>query len=103
MPDLYLRFADPDQAVSCLQTVGIQVEQGGALPVDGADFALDLVFGTGVIQQPTGEFIQMADDPIAIMAPLPGYHVNLRWRGETVPDGFVPYLIQPQSPALLWV
>ena len=42
--------------------------------------AVDLV---GVIQRPTGEMLDSPDGPVPVLAPVPGYHINL---SERIPE-----------------
>jgi hypothetical protein len=106
MVDLYLRFADLHEASATLGAIGVQLGEGGSMPVDGTtggmDFALDLVFGSGIIMLPTGQSVDTPTGPANVMQPLPGCHLNLRWRAVSAPAVLTPYLVQPQTPALLW-
>lgn len=95
MLDLYLCFDDRTEAVSALQAIGIDDGEGG-FPVDGTSggiaFALDLVFGNGTLSG------QVSGDA----APLPGCHVNLRWRDTEPPLALAPYRLEPATPAVRW-
>ena len=95
MLDLYLCFADHAEAVSVLQDAGIGDGQGD-LPVDGMAggdaFALDLLFGTGVLLEFDGGSV----------VELPGCHVNLRWRTEGAPQALLAFLVAPATPAVRW-
>lgn len=43
--------------------------------IDGA--CVDVI---GVIQRPTGEMLDSPDGPVPVLAPIPGYHINLSER-----------------------
>jgi len=96
MLDLYLGFADHTEAVSVLHAIGIG-DGDSDLPVDGIGtggvaFALDLLFGTGMLSA------QLNGDA----APLPGCHVNLRWRDAEAPLALSPFVLAPVTPAVRW-
>lgn len=104
MLDLYLKFDDRDQAETVLAELGI-IAEDGVMPVDGlsADgtrFDLDVVFGTGIIRKETGETIETDFGPVAVTEPVAGYHINVKWRGEMIPDCLVPFHRVPASPAV---
>lgn len=85
---IYLRFSDEAAAVSEFAPWS----SDGTIPpyVDRA--AVDVV---GTIQRPTGEVLQTEAGEIPVLAPVPGWHVNL---SERVP-GLVPYEVDaPATP-----
>ena len=67
--------------------------QDGAMPAYIGSVAVDVV---GVIQRPTGEVLQTEDGEIPVLAPVPGWHINL---SESVPE-LAQYEIEaPAAPA----
>ena len=95
MLDLYLCFADHAEAVSVLQSIGV-IDVEGSLPVDGSAggvaFALDLLFGNGVL----------LDEGGGNAGPVPGCHVNLRWCDAELPPALSPFRLAPVTPAVRW-
>lgn len=93
--DLYLRFSSEQVAYEQLLAAGLlqEVEEGYA-PVDAS---VDYI---GVIYKPTGKMI---DDEQPEMAPLPGWHVNVRLSADkTCPNGLKGFIVAPSSPVRVW-
>lgn len=86
MNDIYLKFPDQQTAEAML------VEYTGSVDV------------IGVIYRPTGEMLLGEDGEYPEMAPLDGWHVNVR--GE-LNDALVallgPYAVTPAHPVRVWV
>jgi len=79
--DLCLKFTDKEQAIEVLSTY----------------YALMDVVGT--IYKSTGNIIE--DNPE--MAPIDGWHVNLRGTLTTVQvEALTPFIVVPQSPVRVW-
>ncbi len=53
----------------------------------------------GVIQEPSGKTIKTADGLVPVMAPIPGWHVNVR--GDEV-EGLTKYQVFPSAPVRGW-
>ncbi|WP_302131620.1 hypothetical protein [Comamonas thiooxydans] len=51
--------------------------QAGGIPSTIGMVAVDVV---GVILRPTGEMLDSPDGPVPVLAPVPGYHINLSER-----------------------
>lgn len=66
----YLRFPTESAARSALDRWIVD----GGLPAYIGAVAVDVV---GVIFRPTGELIQTQDGEVPVMAPVPGFHINL--------------------------
>jgi hypothetical protein len=104
---LFLRFADPSEAFAVLETIGILCPVGETgtlcLPCDGealgTRYAIDLLFGSGMLHHATGETAAFEGEAITLTEPRTGFHINLFWDGPT-PDELRPYLVHPQSPAV---
>ena len=99
MTDLYLSFPDEATAKSILYRIeGAQEATDEAPAVEGYEvpnFAnIDTI---GVIYKPTGNTLQGEDGPYPEMAPIAGWHVNVRLVGE---DGtaLLPYSVTPTTP-----
>jgi hypothetical protein len=105
MHEYFLKFADRAEAEAVLGSIGI-VPVDGTWPcsgeVDGNRFDLDVVFGTGILWRATGE-TAVSEGPdgsyeYQVAAAVPGYHINMRWRGEA-PAGLMAYHLVPDNPA----
>jgi hypothetical protein len=60
------------------------------------DYALDVV---GTIYRPTGETTTVDGLTVPVMAPIPGWHVNVRvLSGDPVPASFLPFEVFPATP-----
>lgn len=81
MNDIYLKFPDQQTGEELL------IEYIGSVDVIGA------------IYRPTGEMLLGEDGEYPAMAPLDGWHVNLR--GE-LPDELAPYVVTPAQPVRVW-
>ena len=93
--DLYLRFSSEQVAYEQLLAAGLlqEVEEGYA-PVDAS---VDYI---GVIYKPTGKMI---DDEHPEMAPLPGWHVNVRLSPDkTCPEPLQSAVVSPVAPVRVW-
>ena len=53
----------------------------------------------GVIYKPTGEMLLGEDGEYPAMAPIEGWHVNVR--GPEAPE-LEPYLVEVKTPARVW-
>jgi hypothetical protein len=55
----------------------------------------------GVIYQPTGEMLQGEDGEYPEMAPIEGWHVNVRLIDEDA-DALAPFAVTPTNPRRVW-
>ena len=101
--DYYLRFPDEASMKAAFGTTEDKTDHGTIVthPVV-AHMAVDIV---GLIYAPTGETHKILgpggeeiDAPV--MAPLEGWHVNLR--GEALPEHLLAFVVEPQNPARVW-
>jgi len=67
--------------------------EDGAMPAYIGLAAVDVV---GIIQRPTGEVLQTVEGEIPVLAPLPGWHINL---SESVPELATYEIEAPGTPA----
>lgn len=108
--DLYLRFTDADAANAALLAAGLLTETQALLDADGnvlipAGYApvnatIDTV---GTIYKPTGNTIttDMGEQPE--MAPLDGWHVNVRLSADkTCPESLQSAIVSPVTPVRVW-
>ena len=96
--DLMLRFADEAEATEQLAAAGLLVEtQESAGYAPGA--SIDTI---GVIYKPTGNTITTSMGEQPEMAPLPGWHVNVRLKADHLVPGLNPYRVAPLHPVRVW-
>jgi hypothetical protein len=90
--DYYLKFDSEAAAKAVLYRV--EGEEGNEI----ANYsAIDLI---GTIHKPTGTMLQSDDGEFPEMAPLDGYHVNVRLIDEA-PE-LEPYRVFPSTPNRMW-
>lgn len=100
--DYFLKSADEAELLDLLSAAGV-VLIGSDAPVLVPGFALDLI---GRISKPTGEKIMVDGIEVDAVAPIPGYHANLR--GELAPEQkailrAVLLSTVPSSPVRVWL
>lgn len=86
MIDYTLRFADADECNAALFD--------GEMPKYAA---VDVI---GTIWKPTGKMLQTDEGEVPQMAPVPGYHANVRHTAEA-PELDV-WAVQPKNPVRMW-
>jgi hypothetical protein len=80
--------ADPEQ--------GIEASEG----TEVANYAnIDTI---GIIYKPTGEMLQGEDGEYPEMAPIEGWHVNVRLVGGEDADALAPFVVEPKTPVRVW-
>lgn len=84
MIDRYLRF-DSEAAFSSLQLVS-----------KPGSFDINVI---GIIELPTG---RINGDGAPILAPIPGWHVNLRCLPDTDLDSLSAFIVTPEHPQRVW-
>ena len=89
----FFRFPDEATGIAALDAAGLVNEDGGYITASH-NHALDVI---GTISR-GGEW---DEDGNVITPPevLEGWHVN--YRGE-VPDGWLPYVVTPETPVRVW-
>jgi hypothetical protein len=99
--DYFLKFADEAEANAVLFTEQTNVDGDVVETVLVPKYAaVDVI---GVIWKPTGNVLPALDgsgDAVPEMAPLEGWHVNVRHTDE-VPE-LAPYQVFPVTPARMW-
>lgn len=86
---VFLQFIDKAAAVAAFSFWS----GDGVVPAYAGRAAVDVV---GVIQRPTGEVLQTEDGEIPVLAPLPGWHINL---SDSVPELAQFEIEAPATPA----
>jgi|LakMenE07Oct09ns_1017277.scaffolds.fasta_scaffold02652_1 hypothetical protein len=122
MIDYYLKFKDQAEAENVLSNLSflteIENEDEGVVLVSTGLASIDFV---GVIHKTTGNMLEDIDgNEYPELAPLEGYHVNLRLAslpvtqsvdevtGEVIeipspiPDLLAPYIVEPTTPSRVW-
>lgn len=94
MHEFTLRFPDESAAVSALFE---QVMIDGVTRRLSRYAAIDVI---GIIRRPTGAMIDSQEGPVPEMAPIEGWHVNVR---HTAPaPELEPYAVQVTNPVRRW-
>jgi hypothetical protein len=122
MIDYYLKFANQAEAEGVLSNLSflteIENEDESVVLVSIGLASIDFV---GTIHRPTGKLLEDIDgNEYPELAPLEGYHVNLRLAslpvtqsvdevtGEVteiaspIPDLLAPYIVEPTTPSRVW-
>jgi hypothetical protein len=96
--DFMLRFTDQAEADSVLFTEQTNVQDDIVETVKVPKYAaVDVI---GVIYKPTGKVLKTPEGPVDEMAPVEGWHANVRHTDEA-PE-LVAHQIFPQSPVRGW-
>jgi hypothetical protein len=96
--DTFLKFTDEAEANAALFTEQTNVQDDVVETVKTPRYAAIDVIGT--IYKPTGEMIQTDEGEVPEMAPLDGWHVNVRHTAEA-PE-LDAYKVAPKSPVRGW-
>ena len=98
MIDLYLKADSEPELTSALMAAGFSVdEESGALY--HPDAALDVI---GTIYQPTGETSLVDGQEVPVMAPVSGYHVNVRTTSDELATALDAQRTYPVTPVRVW-
>jgi hypothetical protein len=96
--DFFLRFDTEAEANAALYDEQTNVDGDVVETVLVPKYAAVDVIGT--IYEPTGEMIQTDEGEVPEMAPIDGWHVNVRHTAEA-PE-LAPYQVFPVTPARMW-
>lgn len=106
MFDFYLSFTDEAAAKAVLYRIEGAVEANEELGTDAvegrevANFAnIDTI---GVIYKATGESTEQDGMTVPVMAPLPGWHVNVRLVDGEDGSTLAPFAVTPAIPLRIW-
>ncbi|WP_270792958.1 hypothetical protein [Aeromonas sp. QDB21] len=98
MIDLYLKADSLPDMTAALKAAGFaQDADSGALYHPAA--ALDVI---GTIYQPTGETMVVEGELVPAMAPVPGYHANVRTTSEALAAALDAQRTYPVTPVRVW-
>lgn len=108
LPVVFSAFYTQDYTTSTDPDTGetTQIPVGDPYLVEtGVDYAIQVV---GSLSAPTGQILTDLDgNEYPEMAPIPGYHVNVRVLGDTKRADIEAidsvYGIQPNSPSVVWL
>ena len=96
--DMFLKFADQAEADSVLFDEQTNVQGDVVETVKVPKYAAIDIIGT--IYKPTGEMITTDEGEVPEMAPVDGWHVNVRHTAEA-PE-LAAFQVFPQSPVRGW-
>jgi hypothetical protein len=103
--DKYLAFTDEAAAKAVLYRIEGAVEadpEQGIEASEGTEVANYANIDTiGIIYKPTGKTLQGEDGPYPEMAPIEGWHVNVRLVGEDA-EALEPFVVEPKTPVRVW-
>jgi hypothetical protein len=106
MTDFYLAFPDEAAAKSVLYRIEGAVEadpENGIEASEGTEVANYANIDTiGIIYKPTGEMLQGEDGEYPEMAPIEGWHVNVRLVGDENAEALEPFEVSPETPVRVW-
>lgn len=97
MIDLYLKTDNESDMNTALTVAGFTEEESGRLYHLAA--ALDVI---GTIYQPTGELTVLEGIEVPVLAPVPGYHVNVRTQSAELAQSLDAYRTYPETPVRVW-
>jgi hypothetical protein len=96
--DYFLKFADEAEANAALFTEQTNVQDDVVETVLVPKYAaVDVV---GVIYKPTGKTLKTPEGPVPEMAPIDGWHANVRHTDEA-PE-LEAFRVFPQTPSRMW-
>lgn len=96
MIDYFLKFNDEQHAKTEFDTVSGITPEGTFIQAT-QQWAIDPV---GIIHKPTGNIIDDNEGgTYPEMAPIPGYHVNVRMVQGELPVTLLPFVITPVTPS----
>lgn len=98
MIDLYLKAGSKSAMTLALKTAGFsQDPDTGELYHSDSSLAV-----IGTIYQPTGEVTLVDGQEVPVMAPVPGYHVNVRTTAEELAAALDAQRTYPVTPVRVW-
>lgn len=93
--DYFLKADGEIQLTDDLVAAGIMTHDGEITP----GYALDVI---GIIHKPTGEMLTGEDGPYPEMAPIDGYHANVRGELSAEQQAKLPLIDVPNAPVRVW-
>jgi hypothetical protein len=103
MTDLFLKFESEAQANSVLytQVPTAFAESGEAIEHESRPNHRN-IDTIGIIYKPTGETLQGEDGPYPAMAPIDGWHVNVRLADGEDGAALELFAVTPEQPVRVW-
>ena len=103
MTDLYLSFPDEAAAKAVLFTQEPTEwdEEGNATAFEPRQSYAN-IDTIGIIYKPTGEMLQGEDGPYPAMAPIEGWHVNVRLAEDEDGAALELFAVTPEQPVRVW-
>lgn len=98
MIDLYLKAGSKSAMTLALKTAGFSQDPDTG-ELYHPDSALAVI---GTIYKPTGEKVMIDGRPEDVMAPLPGYHVNVRTKSAALATALDAQRTYPETPTQKW-
>jgi len=106
MTDKYLSFPDEATAKAVLYRIEGAVEadpEQGIEASEGYEVSNYANIDTiGLIYKPTGEMLLGEDGEYPEMAPIEGWHVNVRLVDGEDAEALEPFEVSPQTPVRVW-
>jgi hypothetical protein len=106
MTDFYLAFPDEAAAKAALYRIEGAVEadpESGVEAQEGYEVTNYANIDTiGVIYKPTGEMLMGEDGEYPEMAPIEGWHVNVRLVEGEDAEALEPFEVSPETPVRVW-
>ena len=96
-----LPVCGPLSDVYCIEEFGVTDEDGNVTAEAYVTPNYANIDTIGIIYKPTGEMLQGEDGPYPAMAPIEGWHVNVRLVGEDA-DALAPFVVEPKTPVRVW-
>lgn len=97
MIDYYLKFASEQEAIEAFTVV--ELTHDGKIMAATPDLAIDVI---GSISKPTGALINCDGVELPVLAPISGYHVNIRLINGTLDESLLPFCITPNTPSRIF-
>jgi hypothetical protein len=103
MTDLFLKFESEAQANNVLytQVPTAFAESGEAIEHESRPNHRN-IDTIGIIYKPTGEMLQGEDGPYPAMAPIEGWHVNVRLADGEDGAALELFAVTPEQPVRVW-
>jgi len=96
--DYFLKADSEDALNAALLDAGIYAEGEEGFTL-AAPVALDVI---GIIYQPTGDMQEVDGMEMPVMAPIDGYHANLRGNLTAEQVAKLPIIDAPSTPSRVW-
>jgi len=104
--DIYLAFPDEATARATLYRIEGVVPADPETNTEAQDGYeapnFDNIDTVGTIYKPTGWTIQTEEGPVPEMAPIDGWHVNVRVLHNTDTSALDAYVVSPKTPMRVW-